>query len=232
MTSKLHALHIIEVMNEYLCGSRDESVSEKETRLAEINTKLSELEHKLKLMQILQTTEGHVPTRTTKNAKLSTPKDRPSIEEDNAASIAQTSEDQAEVLEGSKDDAQSVSATSVAATVDHEEEPPAISADESHVELEEDEEADETKEEVLDDEVDESQDQEIEEAEELGPGKEEEESTEVVHEEQVSSEGVSKPKNEQTNAQATKLSLQQGAASEQVISLIIYIKHRALLIIS
>ncbi len=201
-------------LDRYVCSNIDESVSEKETRLAEINSNLLDLEHKLKLMQLLQTTEGSIPTPSIQKTKPSVTKDQPSKEED-TTSVSQTLEDQAQVLEG-KDDAPSVSATSVAATVG-EEEPPATLADESHVELDEEQE-DETRDEAFDDEDDESKDQEVEGAEEL-PAMEEEGSIEVALKEQILSEGVSKAKEQTKTHQAVKLSSQQGASS-QAVSLI------------
>ena len=181
------------------------------TRLAEINSNISNLEHKLELMQLLQTTEGSLPTHSIKKAKT---KEQQRSEEEDTKAIAQTPK--VEALEG-KDDAKSVSASSVAALVD-EEEPPATLADEGHMELEEEGPLDEAKEDALD-ELEESEDQEIEESEEKEPAMEEEESTEEVHEEQISSsDGASKPKTEEaTKVQAAKPSSEPGASSQVVI---------------
>ena len=194
--------------------NRDESVNEKEARLTEINSNLSDLEHKLELMQLLQTTEGPIPAVSVKKAELAVTEDQPSVEEDTAA-IEHSSE--VEALGERKDDSESVSETSVTAFAD-EEEPPAILEGESQVKLGE-EEPDETKVESSDDEVDESKDEEWDqEIEEVAPepAMEDGETSDVVHDEQVSSEGVSKPKTEPTKAGAVKPSLQQGAPSQAV----------------
>ena len=183
--------------------------------MAEISTNISNLEHKLELMQLLQTKEGSTPSLSIKKAKSTATKEQQPSEEEDTKSIAQTPK--VEALEG-KDNAKSASASSVAALVD-EEEPPATLADESHVELEEEELLDEAQEEAFDDELkEESKDQEIEEAEEPETAVEEEESTEVVHDDQISSsEGVPKPKTGATKAEAVKPSSQPGASSQVVI---------------
>lgn len=183
--------------------------------MAEISSNISNLEHKLELMQLLQTTEGSIPSLSIKKAKPTVTKEQQSSEEEDTKSIAQTPK--VEALEG-KDDAKSASASSVAALVDEEESPTTL-ADESQMELDE-ELLDEAKEEAFDDELkEESEDQEVEKSEELEPAMEEEESTEEVHDDQISSsEGVSKPKTEETKAQAAKPSSQPGASSQVIIT--------------
>ena len=201
-------------------NARDESVGENEARLTEINSTISSLEHKLEVMQLLQTTEGSMSTISVKKAKRTVTKEHPLSEEEDTRSTAQIPKDEAS--EG-KDDAKSVSGSSVAAMVD-EEEPPAILADETHMESDnEDELLDEAKEETLDDDLEEEsirKDHEIdhEEAEEPETVVEKEESTEDVHDEQISSsEEVSKQKTEVAGkAQAVKPSSQQGAPSQVV----------------
>lgn len=206
-------------MNGYVINARDESVGETEARLTEINSNISSLERKLEVMQLLQTTEGSISTISVKKAKCTVTKEHPHSEEEDTKSTAQTPKDEAS--EG-KDDAKSVSGSSVAAMVD-EEEPPAILADETHMESDnEDELLDEAKEETLDDLEEESirKDHEIdhEEAEEPETVVEKEESTEDVHDEQISSsEEVSERKTEVAGkAQAVKPSSQQGAPSQVV----------------
>lgn len=203
--------------------TRDESVSEKEARLDEINSNISDLEHKLELMvQLLQTTESSTPSLSIKRAKPEVTKEQQPSEEEGPKSITETTNVE-EVSEEGKDESKSESASSVAAMVD-EEESPATLADESHVELDEEELVDEAKDKEFDDELKEeeaeSKGQEIEEAGELEETAMEEggESTEVVRDEQsVSSEGVSKPKAEAAKAQGVKPSSQQGAPSQVVI---------------
>jgi hypothetical protein len=202
---------------------RDESVSEKEAKLDEINSNISDLEHKLELMiQLLQTTEGSIPILSIKKAKTTVIKERQPSEEEDTKSIAETPHVKS-LEEGGKDEFKSGSVSSMAAMMD-EEKPPATSADESHVDLDEEELLDEPKEEEFDDEleVETSKDQENEELEEVEAAMEEEEgeNTEVVHEEQSSStEGVSKPKAEARKTQGVEPSLQQGAPSQVVVVL-------------
>ena len=180
--------------------------------MAEVNSNISDLEHKLELMvQLLQTTEGgSVPII---KPKLTDAKERPPSEEEDTTSIAQTPI--IEASEGIKDDAKSVSTSSVAAMVD-EEEHAVILADESHAELDEEELLDEEKEDY--DLEEESKEQEMEEAVELeAAATEERESTEVVGDEQIlSSEEMSKPKTETAKAQAVMPSSHQGASSQVV----------------
>ena len=195
-----------------ICINRDESVSEKEARLTEINSNLSDLEHKLELMQLLQTMEGPIPAVSVKKAKLAVTDNQPSVEEDTVA-VEHSSE--VESLGERKNDAKSVSETSVTAVAEGEE-PPAILVDESHMELDEEEPEEESSDDELDECRDEEQDQEVE-VEELAPEpamEEEEEAPDVAHDKQVSSEGVSKPKTGPAKAQAVKPSLQQGAPSQ------------------
>ena len=179
--------------------------------MAEVNSNISDLEHKLKLMlQLLQTTEGSVPII---KAKLIDAKERPPSEEEDTKSIAQTPI--VEASEGMDDAKTRVSASSVVAMVD-EEEPAAILADESHAELDEEELLDEEKKDY--DLEEESKEQEMEEAVELeAAATEERESTEVVGDEQIlSSEEMSKPKTETAKAQAVMPSSHQGASSQVV----------------
>ena len=172
------------------------------------------------MMQLLQTTEGSIPSLSVKKAKTKVIKKQQPSEEEDPKSIAETTNVD-EASEEGKDESTSESASFVAAMVD-EEESPATLADESHVEVDEEKLVDEAKDEEFDDELEEeekSKDQEleIEEAGELEETAIEEEgvSTEVVHDEQNSSEGVSKPlKTETAKAQAAKPSSQQGAPSQ------------------
>ena len=187
----------------------------------EINSNISDLEHKFELMmQLLQTTDGSIPSLSVKKAKPKITKEQQPLEEEDPKSIVETTNVE-EASEERKDESKSESASFVAAMVD-EEEPPAILADESHIELDEEKLVDEAKDEKIDDELEEeeeSKDLEIEEAGELEETAIEEEgaSTEVVLDEQSSSEGVSKPlKTEAAKAhdQAAKPSSQQGAPSQ------------------
>ena len=109
------------------------------------------------MMQLLQTTEGSIPSLSIKKAKPKVTKEQQPSEEKDPKSIAETTNVK-EASEEGKDESKSELASFVAAMVD-EEEPPATLADESHVELDEEELLDEAKEEEFNDELKEEEEE-------------------------------------------------------------------------